>query len=145
MLSFLISSLELTRKPTLLLSSSPALQRSSTPVSTAKSFSSSNMASDTATTDKARSDGSSITDDKNMASTEPAGSGESTDVAQKEKDLYPMSNWKYDTFLWSVSFLADIFFREIHPRGSWKVPRKGPVLFVAAPHNNQVGFPTRFH
>ena len=68
----------------------------------------------------------------------PSGSGEANTTKAKEKDLYPMSNWKYDSFLWSMSFLADIFFREIHPRGSWKVPRKGPVLFVAAPHNNQV-------
>ncbi len=49
-----------------------------------------------------------------------------------------MSNWKYDTFLWTMSILVDLFFREVHPRGSWKVPRQGPVLFVAAPHNNQV-------
>ncbi|EGO54682.1 hypothetical protein NEUTE1DRAFT_132129 [Neurospora tetrasperma FGSC 2508] len=53
------------------------------------------------------------------------------------KELYPMSNWKYDTFLWTMSFLVDTFFREVHPRGSWKVPRSGPVLFVAAPHANQ--------
>jgi glycerol-3-phosphate O-acyltransferase/dihydroxyacetone phosphate acyltransferase len=56
------------------------------------------------------------------------------------KELYPMSNWKYDTFLWTTSVLVDLFFREVHPRGSWKVPRHGPVLFVAAPHANQVCF-----
>jgi len=53
------------------------------------------------------------------------------------KELYPMSNWKYDGFLWIMSVLADFFFREVHPRGAWKVPRHGPVLFVAAPHANQ--------
>lgn len=53
-------------------------------------------------------------------------------------ELYPMSNWKYDTFLWFMSIFVDLFFREVHPRGSWKVPRQGPVLFVAAPHANQV-------
>ncbi|KAK1759544.1 glycerol-3-phosphate O-acyltransferase 1 [Echria macrotheca] len=53
------------------------------------------------------------------------------------KELYPMSHWKYDAFLWSTSILADLFFREVHPRGSWKVPRHGPVIFVAAPHANQ--------
>lgn len=52
--------------------------------------------------------------------------------------LYPMSEWKYDTFLWFMSIFVDLFFREVHPRGSWKVPRQGPVLFVAAPHANQV-------
>ena len=60
------------------------------------------------------------------------------------KELYPMSNWKYDTFLWTMSILADLFFREIHPRGAWKVPRNGPILFVAAPHANQVGSPNQF-
>jgi glycerol-3-phosphate O-acyltransferase/dihydroxyacetone phosphate acyltransferase len=55
------------------------------------------------------------------------------------KQLYPMSNWKYDSVLWTLSILADLFFREVHPRGAWKVPRHGPILFVAAPHANQVG------
>jgi glycerol-3-phosphate O-acyltransferase/dihydroxyacetone phosphate acyltransferase len=55
------------------------------------------------------------------------------------RDLAPISNWKYDTFLWTMSVLVDFFFREMHPRGAWKVPRHGPVLFVAAPHANQVG------
>lgn len=31
-----------------------------------------------------------------------------------------------------------IFFREIRPRGAFNIPRDGPVLFVAAPHHNQV-------
>ncbi|KAK6610876.1 acyltransferase [Botrytis cinerea] len=35
------------------------------------------------------------------------------------------------------SILVDLFFREVHPRGAWKVPRRGPVIFVAAPHANQ--------
>ena len=52
-----------------------------------------------------------------------------------------MSNWVYDVFLWTFSILVDLFFREVHPRGSWKVPRRGPVIFVAAPHANQV-YPT---
>ncbi|KAK3995879.1 acyltransferase [Cladorrhinum sp. PSN332] len=56
---------------------------------------------------------------------------------KKHQELYPMNNLKYDLFLWFMSILSDVFFREIHPRGSWKVPRSGPVLFVAAPHANQ--------
>ena len=59
--------------------------------------------------------------------------------AASSKQLYPMSNWKYDSVLWTMSILADLFFREVHPRGAWKVPRHGPILFVAAPHANQVG------
>ncbi|GAB0134582.1 hypothetical protein EsDP_00002947 [Epichloe bromicola] len=53
------------------------------------------------------------------------------------KELYPMVNWKYDLFLHVMGNLVDLFFREVVPRGSWKVPRSGPVLFVAAPHANQ--------
>lgn len=49
-----------------------------------------------------------------------------------------MSNFAYDALLWTFSILIDLFFREIHPRSSWKIPPKGPVLFVAAPHANQV-------
>ena len=49
-----------------------------------------------------------------------------------------MVNWIYDLILWVMSVLVDLFFREVHPRGSWKVPRRGPVIFVAAPHANQV-------
>lgn len=54
------------------------------------------------------------------------------------KELYPMVNWKYDLFLYVVGNLVDTFFREVVPRGSWRVPQSGPVLFVAAPHANQV-------
>jgi 1-acyl-sn-glycerol-3-phosphate acyltransferase len=50
----------------------------------------------------------------------------------------PMTNWVYDVFLWTFAILVDLFFREVHPRGSWKIPRRGPVIFVAAPHANQV-------
>ena len=49
-----------------------------------------------------------------------------------------MVGWKYDLFLYVLGNLADLFFREVVPRGSWRVPQTGPVLFVAAPHANQV-------
>lgn len=60
-------------------------------------------------------------------------------AAHKEQN--PMTNWIYDVFLWTFSILVDLFFREVHPRGSWKVPRRGPLIFVAAPHANQVCLP----
>ncbi|KAK0641180.1 hypothetical protein B0T16DRAFT_210434 [Cercophora newfieldiana] len=66
-----------------------------------------------------------------------AAAPQSAPAPTRSKELYPMSKWKYDIFLSSMSILADLFFREVHPRGSWKVPRHGPVLFVAAPHANQ--------
>ncbi|KAI5788871.1 hypothetical protein DFH27DRAFT_465521, partial [Peziza echinospora] len=49
----------------------------------------------------------------------------------------PMVNWMYDLILWSFSILVDLFFREVHPRGAFRIPRRGPVIFVAAPHANQ--------
>ncbi|KHJ33652.1 putative glycerol-3-phosphate o-acyltransferase [Erysiphe necator] len=52
-------------------------------------------------------------------------------------ERHPMTNWIYDFFLWVFSIMIDLFFREVHPRGSWKVPRKGPIILVAAPHANQ--------
>lgn len=44
----------------------------------------------------------------------------------------------YDAAQWIFSIMLDVFFREIRPRGSHKIPRQGPVIFVAAPHANQV-------
>jgi hypothetical protein len=44
----------------------------------------------------------------------------------------------YDFVSFFFTILLDIFFREIRPRGSHKIPQKGPVIFVAAPHANQV-------
>jgi glycerol-3-phosphate O-acyltransferase/dihydroxyacetone phosphate acyltransferase len=46
-------------------------------------------------------------------------------------------NFIYDAWLWTFSVLVDLFFREVHPRSSWKVPRNGPIIIVAAPHANQ--------
>lgn len=62
----------------------------------------------------------------------------------KPKELFPMINWIYDLLLWTFSILVDLFFREVHPRGSWKIPRRGPIIFVAAPHANQVSIPQPF-
>ncbi|EPX71056.1 glycerol-3-phosphate O-acyltransferase [Schizosaccharomyces octosporus yFS286] len=43
----------------------------------------------------------------------------------------------YDTILWILSILIDFFFREVKTRGAFRVPRKGPIILVAAPHANQ--------
>jgi glycerol-3-phosphate O-acyltransferase/dihydroxyacetone phosphate acyltransferase len=64
----------------------------------------------------------------------------SESTPQKAKELYPMVNWKYDLFLYVIGNLVDSFFREVVPRGAWRVPQTGPVLFVAAPHANQVSY-----
>jgi glycerol-3-phosphate O-acyltransferase/dihydroxyacetone phosphate acyltransferase len=44
----------------------------------------------------------------------------------------------YDFVSFFFTIMLDIFFREIRPRGAHKIPQKGPVIFVAAPHANQV-------
>lgn len=45
--------------------------------------------------------------------------------------------WLYDLLLWFWSVVFDCFFREIRPRGAFRLPKSGPVIFVAAPHANQ--------
>lgn len=38
--------------------------------------------------------------------------------------------------LWHM--ITRVFFREIRLRGAFNIPRDGPVIFVGAPHSNQV-------
>ncbi|CDO70806.1 hypothetical protein BN946_scf184798.g122 [Trametes cinnabarina] len=47
------------------------------------------------------------------------------------------SDLVYDAALIFWRIVTNIFFREIRPRGAFNIPRQGPVIFVAAPHNNQ--------
>ncbi|KAJ8106794.1 hypothetical protein OPT61_g9305 [Boeremia exigua] len=54
-----------------------------------------------------------------------------------KKPIAAMNKLVYDAFLWTFSILVELFFREVHPRSSWKVPKDGPVIFVCAPHANQ--------
>ncbi|KAH9864000.1 hypothetical protein J1614_009933 [Plenodomus biglobosus] len=58
-------------------------------------------------------------------------------VDAKGKKIVVMNKYVYDAFLWTFSILVELFFREVHPRSSWKVPKEGPVIFVCAPHANQ--------
>ncbi|KAF8902117.1 glycerol-3-phosphate O-acyltransferase [Gymnopilus junonius] len=43
----------------------------------------------------------------------------------------------YDTAMLFWRTVTQIFFREVRPRGAFHIPKDGPVIFVAAPHNNQ--------
>lgn len=61
-------------------------------------------------------------------------------MVKKQPYIPPLIGWLYDLVLWIFSVLVDLFFREVHPRGSWKIPRRGPVIIVAAPHANQVRY-----
>lgn len=57
------------------------------------------------------------------------------DVAHTHKQS---NDLVYDISLLFWRVVTNIFFREIRPRGAFNIPRDGPVIFVAAPHNNQV-------
>ncbi len=49
-----------------------------------------------------------------------------------------LQRFTYDVALWLFNLMLDVFFREVKPRGAHKIPSEGPVIFVAAPHANQV-------
>ncbi|KAL1735328.1 hypothetical protein EV714DRAFT_200852 [Schizophyllum commune] len=49
-----------------------------------------------------------------------------------------MSNLSYDCAMMLFDLVSQVFFREVRTRGSHHIPREGPVIFVAAPHSNQV-------
>ncbi|EWC44597.1 hypothetical protein DRE_06678 [Drechslerella stenobrocha 248] len=54
------------------------------------------------------------------------------------KSKFPKLNpWTYDILIWFFTVLIDLFFREVHPRGAYRIPKRGPIIFVAAPHANQ--------
>ncbi|KAF3930840.1 hypothetical protein ABW19_dt0202092 [Dactylella cylindrospora] len=57
---------------------------------------------------------------------------------EKKKTNFPKLNpWTYDILIWFFTVLVDLFFREVHPRGAYRIPKRGPIIFVAAPHANQ--------
>lgn len=47
------------------------------------------------------------------------------------------TDFAYDMMILVWRVATNIFFREIRPRGSYNIPREGPVLVVGAPHQNQ--------
>ncbi|KAG9716313.1 hypothetical protein KCU73_g15676, partial [Aureobasidium melanogenum] len=48
-----------------------------------------------------------------------------------------MTPWVYDLGLGTFNLALDVFFREIYPRNTFRIPKKGPVIIVGAPHANQ--------
>ncbi|KAK9470731.1 uncharacterized protein V1510DRAFT_431893 [Dipodascopsis tothii] len=60
--------------------------------------------------------------------------GEADMSIDREQSL---QSYIYDTVIWALAVVFDLFFREIRPRGAFRIPRHGPVIFVAAPHANQ--------
>ncbi|CAK5276728.1 unnamed protein product [Mycena citricolor] len=49
----------------------------------------------------------------------------------------PSSDLQYAAVMTFWRVVTGIFFREIRSRGSFNIPKDGPVIFVGAPHNNQ--------
>lgn len=43
----------------------------------------------------------------------------------------------YDLILWIFNMIIRTFFRDIRSRGTFNIPKKGPIIFVIAPHHNQ--------
>ncbi|KAJ3068853.1 hypothetical protein HDU98_008033 [Podochytrium sp. JEL0797] len=48
--------------------------------------------------------------------------------------MIEIAYWSIAAVFW---FILHIFFREVKARGSYKIPKRGPVLFVVGPHANQ--------
>ena len=66
-----------------------------------------------------------------------------TPVQSNQSRVAP-SNLAYDLVILLFRGIINVFFREVRPRGSFNIPRDGPVIFVGAPHSNQVRpLPTR--
>ncbi|CAO1620858.1 unnamed protein product [Jaminaea pallidilutea] len=47
------------------------------------------------------------------------------------------TNIAFDVALLFWRLIINIFFRSIQPRGAWRIPTDGAVIFVGAPHHNQ--------
>ncbi|KAI5951291.1 hypothetical protein KGF54_004365 [Candida jiufengensis] len=43
----------------------------------------------------------------------------------------------YDSIIWFFNIIIHTFFRDVQTRGSFYIPKTGPVIFVIAPHHNQ--------
>ncbi|KAF8544920.1 hypothetical protein BDD12DRAFT_872351 [Trichophaea hybrida] len=54
-------------------------------------------------------------------------------VVMSEKDFTPMVNWSYDLIICSRRPILP----RSSPSGAFRIPRRGAVIFVAAPHANQ--------
>ncbi|KAG9582518.1 hypothetical protein KCV01_g14950, partial [Aureobasidium melanogenum] len=53
---------------------------------------------------------------------------------QKNDNGKVLTPWVYDLGLATFNLALDVFFREIYPRNTFRIPKKGPVIIVGAPH-----------
>ena len=56
---------------------------------------------------------------------------------EHQSDQQLLVPWMYDLGLWIFTLCLDIFFREVHARGAWRVPKRSSVIIIAAPRANQ--------
>lgn len=99
-------------------------------------FSSSHLSKNTTMSHHAANPGS---------SNESSGSADSNKTLRRSLGSQPLQYrpfsarqmWLYDFIMWMFLVIFDCFFREIRPRGAFRLPKKGAVIFVAAPHANQ--------
>ncbi|PWN29985.1 hypothetical protein BDZ90DRAFT_215501 [Jaminaea rosea] len=47
------------------------------------------------------------------------------------------TNIAFDLALLFWRLIINVFFRSIQPRGAWRIPQEGPIIFIGAPHHNQ--------
>ena len=53
--------------------------------------------------------------------------------------VWAMMSIPFSVFMTNVAFLCvDLFFRDVNARNTYKVPAKAPIIFVCAPHGNQL-------
>jgi glycerol-3-phosphate O-acyltransferase/dihydroxyacetone phosphate acyltransferase len=65
-------------------------------------------------------------------------SHEEKHIMKKQPPVRPLLvPWMYDILLHVFSACLDIFFREVYPRSTWRIPKREAVIVVAAPHANQ--------
>lgn len=72
----------------------------------------------------------------------PARPADANPTTPKKKKIafdkqFNIYTWSYDFVVWMFLKIFELFFREVRSRGTFRVPKTGPVIFVAAPHANQ--------
>ncbi|KAJ1529002.1 hypothetical protein HK405_002505, partial [Cladochytrium tenue] len=91
-----------------------------------RSYSSSSSPSNDATEDSA-----------SAAAATPAVAASTANDDDQGPDPSDHGSISYRAVLRLFTFSLDVFYREVRARGTFKVPRHGPVIFVIAPHASQ--------
>lgn len=76
-------------------------------------------------------------DDSSPGESTSSSSNSSSPLKLQYKPATRFQLWVFDFVSWLFSIIFDCFFREIRPRGAFRLPKLGPVIFVAGPHASQ--------